>query len=78
MTLGEWKDIWKEEPLRNEEILFMTGDKNIHLGEIYSEEKLRKCQFYSYIDKSYYDCDKLTDFSDRVIYWFPIPKIPIN
>lgn len=70
-----WKDIFKEDPLRNEEILFMTGNQSVHLGEIFSEEKIRKCQFRSYLDKTYYDCDKATDFDDRVIYWHPLPKL---
>lgn len=74
--LMEWIDIWKHEPPRNQEILFLTGDKEVHFGEIYSEEKLRKCSFRSYVTKEYYYCDKTTDFEDRVIYWYPIPKPP--
>lgn len=72
----EWKDIWKEEPPRNEEILFMTGDEDVHLGEIFSEEKLRKCKFYSYISKDDYECDSSTPYEERVTHWFPIPKLP--
>ncbi len=72
----EWKDIWKDEPPRNEEIFFMTGDKMIHIGEIFSEEKLRKCIFRSFTYKEDYECDSLTKYENRVIYWFPIPKQP--
>jgi hypothetical protein len=72
----EWKDIWKNEPPRNEEIFFMTGDEDIHIGEIFSEEKLRKCLFHSFNRKADYGCDSKTPYSERVIYWFPIPKQP--
>jgi len=72
----EWKDIWIEEPPRNEEIFFMTGDETIHLGEIFSEDKLRKCKFHSFTSKADYECDSKTPYEDRVIYWFPIPKQP--
>jgi hypothetical protein len=73
----EWKDIWKEEPPRNEEIIFMTGDKEIHIGEIFPDDKLRKCKFNSYNTKYYYECDLSTPYEERVIYWFPIPKLPV-
>lgn len=69
-----WIDIWKHEPIRNTEILFMTGDQAVHIGEIFSEEKLRKCSFYSFIDKEYYECDSKTDIEERVIFWCPLPK----
>lgn len=72
----KWKDIWKEEPPRNEEILFMTGDEEIHIGEIFSNEKLRKCKFHSYNQKDDYECDVITPYDERVIYWFPIPEKP--
>lgn len=72
----EWKDIWLENPPRNEEILFMTGNEEIHLGVIFSEEKLRKCSFYSYVKKELFDCDLHSSFEKRVFYWFPIPEIP--
>jgi hypothetical protein len=75
MKLYQWLDIWKHEPPRCEEILFMTGDENIHLGEIFSNEKLRKCSFYSYIDKADYDCDAITLLEKRVIYWAPLPVL---
>lgn len=71
-----WKDIWNEEPPRNEEIFFMTGDETIHLGEIFSEEKLRKCKFHSFYAKCDYQCDTLTPYQERVIYWYPVPIIP--
>ena len=70
-----WKDIWKEEPPRNEEILFITGDEEIHIGEIFSEEKLRKCNFHSFNTKDDYGCDSKTELSERVLYWFPMPNI---
>lgn len=70
----KWKDIWKEEPPRNEEILFMTGDEEVHLGEIFSEEKLRKCTFRSYVRHDDYECDASTPLVERVLYWHPIPK----
>ena len=72
----EWIDIWIKDPHRNEEILFMTGDEEIHLGEIFSQEKLRKCKFYSYVRKCDYECDLKTPYEERVIYWFPLPKQP--
>ena len=72
----EWKDIWKEEPPRNEEIFFMTGDEDIHYGEIFSDEKLRKCGFHSFYCKEDYFCDSNTKYENRVIYWFPIPNQP--
>ncbi len=72
----EWKNIWKQEPPRNEDIFFMTGDGDIHLGLIFSEEKLRKCKFYSFYKKYDYECDLQTPYDKRVIYWFPIPKQP--
>ncbi len=72
----EWKDIFKEEPTRYEEILFQIGDGSVHIGEIFSEEKLRKCQFYSFVDKCYFDCDLGTPIDERVIYWHPLPKQP--
>lgn len=72
----EWIDIWQTEPVRNEEILFMTGDESVHIGQIYSSEKLRKCKFYSFLDKCDYECDLQTPFEERVIFWFPIPKQP--
>ena len=70
----KWLDIFKHDPPRNEEILFLTGNGEVHLGEIYSEEKIRKCQFRSHVTKDYYDCDSTTDYEDRVICWCPIPK----
>ena len=72
---AKWKDIWKEEPLRNTEILFMTGDESIHIGEIFSDEKLRKCKFYSFVDKCDYECDLQTELNERVLYWFPLPEV---
>lgn len=74
----EWIDIWENEPPRNEEILFMTGDEQVHYGEIFDTVKLRKCRFRSYTCKEYYECDLLTPLHDRVIYWHPIPTIPIK
>jgi hypothetical protein len=73
--MNEWKDIWKEEPPRNEEILFMTGDEEVHIGEIYSNEKLRKCEFIS-SSRIRYDCDADTPLAERVIYWHPLPQKP--
>lgn len=73
----EWIDIWKHNPPRNTEILFMTGNDDIHIGEIFSQEKLRKCQFYSYINKCDYDCDINTKIEERVVFWFPLPIKPI-
>ncbi len=70
-----WKDIWKEEPPRNKDILFMTGDKNQHIGCIFREEKLRKCNFHSYHTKLDYDCDGFTPLDERVLYWYPLPKL---
>ena len=74
--MNKWKDIWKEEPPRDEDILFMTGDEDVHLGFLSGSEKLRKCQFISYTSHDFYDCDKQTDYEDRVIYWHPLPEIP--
>ena len=68
-----WKDIWKEEPPKNIDILFMTGDEEIHIGYLSGNEKLRKCQFRSYFLNEFYDCDKLTEYSERVIYWHQLP-----
>lgn len=73
-----WKDIWKEEPPRNEDIFFLMGDDSIHLGIIFSNEKLRKCKFHSYTTSDDYECDLLTDYIDRVLYWFPIPIVPLK
>ena len=70
-----WIDIWKEEPPRNEDILFMTGDERVHWGCIFDELKLRKCEFRSYTDQDNYDCDGHTLISDRVLYWHPLPKL---
>lgn len=72
----KWKNIWKEEPTRMEEILFMTGDEDTHIGEIFSQEKLRKCTFYSFCTKADYECDSTTILEDRVIYWHPLPEVP--
>ncbi len=72
----EWKDIWKEEPPRNKEIFFITGDEEIHIGYINSNEKLRKSNFYSYHKDCDFSCDSTTSFEERVIYWFPIPDQP--
>lgn len=72
----EWINIWKKEPPRNTEIWFYTGDGTVHLGEIFSEEKLRKCSFHSYYAKDDYDCDANTAYEDRVLYWFPLPELP--
>jgi hypothetical protein len=72
----EWKDIWKEEPPRHSEILFALGDESVHIGEIFSEEKLRKCAFHSFNDKYFYECDKNTPYEERVIYWHPLPRPP--
>jgi len=69
-----WLDIWKKEPPRNEEILFKLGNEEIHIGEIFSEEKLRECQFYSFVDKCYYDCDSVTPMEEKVTHWHPLPK----
>ena len=69
-----WIDIWEKEPLRNEEILFKLGNEEIHIGEIFSEEKLRKCQFYSFMDRFYYDCDSVAPMEERVTHWHPLPK----
>lgn len=71
-----WKDIWKEEPPRNKEILFVTGDGDIHLGVIFDEKKLRECKFCSFNRKDDYGCDSFTEYEDRVILWFPIPNVP--
>lgn len=71
----KWKDIWKEEPPRNTEILFMTGNENIHVGMIYNtSEKLRKCGFFSFKHHYSFDCDLATSYEDRVIYWYPLPE----
>jgi len=70
-----WKNIWKEEPPRNTDIFFMTGDETIHHGEIFSDEKIRKCKFHSFTHKEDYECDSLTPIQDRVLYWFPIPMV---
>ena len=72
----EWKDIWITEPPRNEEILFMIGNEEVHIGEIFSLEKLRKCRFYSFLRNCEYECDSETPYEQRVIYWFPIPQQP--
>jgi hypothetical protein len=72
----EWLDIWKVEPPRNEEIIFMTGDGKVHVGEIFSDEKLRKCSFHSFSRKCDYECDLQTPLEDRVIYWHSLPKLP--
>lgn len=72
----EWKDIWKEDPPRNEEILFLVGDGEIHIGELWGSEKLRKCTFRSFLRHGDYECDKNTDYENRVLYWCPIPEIP--
>jgi hypothetical protein len=69
-----WKDIWKEEPPRNEDILFMTGSEQIRIGRIFSEEKLRKCEFHCYVENRYYDCDQQTELKERVLFWHPLPK----
>ena len=73
----EWIDIWIKEPPRNTEIFFMTGDEQIHHGEIFSEEKLRKCDFHSFTTKDDYCCDSTASLEERVIYWFPIPEPPV-
>jgi hypothetical protein len=75
----EWIDPWKTEPPRNEDILFLVGDGEIHLGCIFNEnEKLRKCEFHSYLRREGYSCDSKENKEDRVLYWFPIPKLPDN
>ncbi len=75
---NEWIDIWKKEPPRDKEILFMTGDEEIHLGELNGSEKLRKCCFRSFTKHDNYDCDLRTPLHDRVIYWHPLPTIPFR
>jgi hypothetical protein len=70
----KWKDIWKEEPPIFTEILFKLGNGNVHNGEIYDREKLRKCRFYSHVTDKDYECDTLTPLSERVLFWYPIPQ----
>ena len=71
-----WINIWEVEPPRNEDILFMIGDEEVHLGSIFTEDKLRKCQFHSYLRYKDYACDKTTPMQNRVIYWHPLPTLP--
>ncbi len=73
--LLKWIDIWKEEPPRCEDILFMTGDEEVHIGFIKRDEILRKCEFYSYIRRDCYDCDVGEPIENRVLYWFPLPEL---
>jgi len=68
-----WKDIWTEEPPRWEDILFMTGDENIHIGLCYGNEKLRKCAFHSNTEGFDFECDEITELERRVILWHPLP-----
>jgi hypothetical protein len=72
----EWMDIWTNDPIRNEEMLFITGDKEIHYGEIFSQEKLRKCKFHCFVCKADYECDSTTELQGRVTHWIPIPEPP--
>ena len=72
----EWIDIWEEEPPRGEEILFVTGDGEVHLGELWGEEKLRKCKFHCFTRADDYECDATTPYDERVLLWFPIPTLP--
>jgi hypothetical protein len=72
----KWISIWDKEPPRNQEIFFLTGDGEVHVGEIFSDEKLRKCSFYSFNDRFDYDCDSNTDYESRVTHWIPIPEKP--
>jgi hypothetical protein len=72
----EWIDIWTKEPYREQELLFLTGDGGIHLGMVIGSEKIRKCAFRCFLDKTDYDCDSTTDFENRVTHWFPIPAVP--
>lgn len=74
--MNEWKDPFEEEPPRHEEILFMTGDEKIHLGEIFSDEKLRKAPFRSFFYRTEFFCDTKEELEDRVIYWHPLPTLP--
>jgi hypothetical protein len=70
----KWKNIWKEEPPRNQEIFFMLGNGDVHHGMIFSEEKLRKCDFRSFMTKEDFRCDEDEVYNDRVIWWFPMPE----
>ncbi len=72
----KWIDVWDTEPYKDEELLFLTGDGSIHLGFLIGTEKLRKCAFHSFLDKTDYDCDWNTDFENRVTHWLPIPSVP--
>lgn len=72
----EWKDIWEEEPPRNEEILFMTGDDVIHWGVILDTKKLKECKFRSFSSQRYFECNIETPSDKRVSHWLPLPKKP--
>lgn len=74
----EWLDIWENEPLRRQKIIFMTGDEEAHIGIILSQEKLRKCDFYSFITRLNYACDSTTTLDEKVLYWSELPKKPLN
>jgi hypothetical protein len=64
-----WKDIKKDKPPENEEILFMTGDKEIHLGELFIDQEFK---FYCYAIRDFYYCKQGTPIEVRVLYWLPI------
>jgi hypothetical protein len=65
-------NIWEQEPPRNTKILFMLGDESIHEGIILSDDNLPKCDFYSYIDHKFYECDSSVPLKSRVTHWGPI------
>lgn len=76
--MNYWKDIWdeEEEPPRDQEIFFLTGDGEAHIGMLMGYEKLRKCEFHSFKNGIIYQCGSLEPLLERVLYWFPFPEIP--
>ena len=68
--MNGFKDIWKDPPPIDEEILFATGDGIVHFGCISNQtEKLRKCSFRCFQCHIDYDCDSQTEYSERVLFW---------
>jgi hypothetical protein len=74
--MTEWLDIWEVDPIGWEDIQFKTGNEQSHIGILYYAEKLRKCKFFCYSCVKYYECDGLTDLSDRVTHWAELPAPP--
>ena len=77
----EWISIWDKEPPKYETIIFCVGeidDEQFHFGQLCGEEKLRKCEFHSDVERRWYDCDTATPIDERVTHWCNVPETKVR